>query len=548
MASLLNTGVSALNAFQRVLTTTGHNIANVNTDGYSRQTVDLAARPPDRQGVAFIGNGVEVTGIRRQYDEFLATRYRQYSASQSGLELYSQRVAMVDNLLGDPATGLSAAFQDYFNAVQDVSADPTSLPARQVMLNEAEQLTARFANIDGWLNDMNRQLNSDFGGFATEVSQLAGSLASLNNPIVEAEGSGAPPNDLLDERDRTLDQLASLVSVTTTAQDNGALNVFIGTGQVLVLDGQAARLVAEVDPADPQTRRLLLVSPGSGAGVAVTEQLTGGRIGGLVEFRNEVLEPARDQLGVLAVAFARESNAVHRQGLDLNGDAGLDLFTEPTAPAAVPLNGGAADVALSFADSGGFQATDYRLAYAAAEGWSVTSARTGEKVVLGPGAGTYAYAGLEITIGGAAPADGDAYQIRPFRNAVSEFGVAVSDPRGIAANGTADPAAVGDSGNALALADLQTGRPLLGGTASFSDVYGSLVAEVGTRARESNDSAAVQASLASQADAARQSISGVNLDEEAANLVRFQQAYQAAAQVISVADTLFETLLGTVRR
>lgn len=547
MADLLRTGVSALGAFQRVLTTTGHNIANVNTPGFSRQVVDLGTRPADRFGDGFVGNGVDVQGVRRHYDDFLADRYRGYTASRAGFEIYGERVALIDNLLADPDAGLGTAFQGYFDAMQDVATDPTSVPARQVMLNEAEQLASRFRGLNAWLNDLQREVNIDFDNFTSEVNQLGRTLAGLNARIAEAGGSGQPPNDLLDERDRALDQLSELVQVSTVRQDNGAVNVFVGNGQALVVDGQASQLRAvNATTLGADQRRLQLVGP-SGSAIDVTDQLAGGRLGGLLALRSEVLNPAQDQLGRLAFAFAQQTNTQHRAGMDLDGALGADLFQTAILNAGVVNAGGAATVSLSLVDPAALQATEYRLDFTAADGWFITPASTGVRELLGPGT-SFTRDGLQIDVAGA-PSDGDTHYLRPFRQAASGIAIAVTDPRAVAAaDASAAPDGAGDNRNALALAELQRSRGLGGGTATYADAYGQLVADVGTRARESRDGALVQGRLADQVEAARQAVSGVNLDEEAANLVKFQQAYQAAAQVISVASTLFDTLLGAVRR
>jgi flagellar hook-associated protein 1 FlgK len=547
MANLLSTGVSALTAYQRALTTTGHNIANVNTAGYSRQTVELDAREPERVGNGYLGTGVQTEAVRRNYDNFLADRYRSYTASSSGFSVYSQHVAQIDNLMADPDSGLSGAMQQYFNAVQDVATDPTSIPTRQVMLNEAGQLGDRFRSLNAWLNDLHREVNADFDNVSSEINGLAQSIAEVNGRITEATANGVQPNDLLDERDRLLDQLSELVKVSTVTQDNNAVNVFIGNGQALVINNQASTLRSVVDATLGTDERTLQIVTPDGVGVDVTSQLVGGKLGGLISFRNEVLYPTQDQLGRLAVAVAETTNALHSTGMDLYGGSGNDLFSVADLSGAVYPVVGTATVDLTFVDPAGFEGTEYTLDYTAVDGWAITPADTGQRQVLGFGA-SFTHDGLQIDITGA-PAAGDRYILRPFRQAASAMNVLVTDPRAVAAaDASAAPDGFGDNSNALAMANLQQARTMAGGTATFADAYGELVADVGTRARASQSNAAVHTNLAEQVDASRQAVSGVNLDEEAANLVKFQQAYQAAAQVISVASTLFDTLLGAVRR
>ncbi len=638
MANILNTGVSALNAFKRQLATTGHNIANVNTEGYSRQRVELATLAPQAGSDGFTGSGVNVASIRRSYDGYLVGRVRQYNASQQEYAIYQERAGQVDNVIADAASGLDAMMQGFFASIEDLSADPTSIPARNVVLNRSEVLVDRFRSLDGWLDDLRFQADRDMENFVSEINGLGGAIASVNQRIQAlSAGIKNPPNDLLDERDRLIDKLSQYVKVDTVSQDDGAVNVFIGNGQALVIGDNANRM-SVINNAEASDRKELAISIIGGGTAVVTGQINGGRLGGLLRFRDEVLDPAQDTLGLVAIGLADRFNALHRTGMDLDGDLGGDYFVS-AAPEVLANGANAGSINVGIDNVAGLQPHEYQLVYDGAN-WNLTDLNTGGNVALS-GAGTAASPlladGMAIVIG-TPPAAGDRYRLRPTRNGAAAIDTLVKNTRDIAAadpvrtaaasgnTGTGqigagalitrtgntplatpvtlsydsalgqfnlstggsipyDPATdsgstltvslaglgdfsfrmtgnpangdqfvlagntggVGDNRNAVRLADVQKDALLFGNSATLGDAYGYLVADVGTRTRQAADNADVQAQLLGQAEAARSAVSGVNLDEEAADLVRFQQAYAAAAQVIATANTLFDTLLGAVR-
>ncbi|HKK14254.1 MAG TPA: flagellar hook-associated protein FlgK, partial [Gammaproteobacteria bacterium] len=229
---LLGIATGGLLAFKRALSTTGHNITNVNTDGYSRQRVELATQTPQLSGAGFIGSGVKVTGVTRAYDQFVTDQVRNSNASASGLNVYHQMASQLSNVLGDSSTGLSAGLNSFFNAVQGVANDPTSVPARQVLLGEGQSLVNRFHTLNKQLSDQRTSVNGQLKNAVNDINSLAGSIASLNQSIVNETGKsgGQLPNDLLDQRDQLLKELSSKVAVSTVTQDDGSVNVSIGKG------------------------------------------------------------------------------------------------------------------------------------------------------------------------------------------------------------------------------------------------------------------------------------------------------------------------------
>ena len=638
MADLLNLGTSALLSLQRAISTTGHNIANVGTEGYSRQQANFATLPSQFLGGNYIGTGVTTASIARSYDQFLTSEVRSRTASESGFQAFYELSSRLDGVLADPDVGLTSALDGFFGAVHDAANNPGSLPERQVLLGEAEALASNFHYLDDNFRTLGNELNAKIEASVTEINALAQSIADLNGEVVRAtaRSSGEPPNDLLDTRDQLINELAEMVGVTTVEQSDGGINVMVGKGQPLVVGSTASQLQTAANPFDASQRIVGVASP-SGELVDIGRFLDGGELGATLSFRQRVLDPAINQLGLLAVGIAETFNAQHQLGMDLNGQAGGEFFLPLQASfGAHPGNSGSASLSIDITDAAALTGDDYSLRFNGGQ-WTLRNLTTD---VSQTGAGPFTVDGLTINVGGA-PANGDTFTIQPTRQGASLFSVAIDQPEDFAAASplrsgselsnagdsyignllvtdasglplagqvtlTFNPDALGvgvpgfdlagigggplaydpatqgggalfsvggmefsvsgdpqpgdeltitnniggsgDNRNALVLAGMQTSPILSGGTASYQDTYSRLVADVAVQSKQAKSSAATESALLAQASNARDSVSGVNLDEEAANLIRYQQAYQAAAQMISVADQLFQTLLNATRR
>ncbi|MBL3618076.1 MAG: flagellar hook-associated protein FlgK, partial [gamma proteobacterium endosymbiont of Lamellibrachia anaximandri] len=317
MSGILSIGVSALLSNQQALNTVGHNIANVNTEGYSRQQVDFATRNTGYNTTGWNGSGVQLTGIDRQYDNFLSTSVRRSQSATEELGVYYNSALRLDNLVADSALGMGPAMQDFFDAVQGLADDPSAVPARQLVLAEAESLVDRFHYIDGEIEAVRSRLNDQLDFAVDEVNRLATSIAELNVQVANASNSGlsALPNDLLDQRDHMLDELSKLVDIQVLEQRNGSMNVFIGKGQALVMDTQAATLSAQNSNGDPEQRDLAFTTA-YGTQV-VTDHITGGQLGGLLGFR-ERCQPWRAKRR-LVVPGSREAALLTRRALRQRG-------------------------------------------------------------------------------------------------------------------------------------------------------------------------------------------------------------------------------------
>lgn len=550
--NLLGTAVSGLRVFQQNLAVTGHNISNVDTEGYSRQTVDLATREPFLSGSGFVGSGVTISTITRAYDQFTFDQTISRLSSYSQSNTLSGMAAQIDDLLADENVGLNVSLQEFFDATQTFATSPTSLPAREALISTASILTNKFQDLNERLDFQRNTVNQQITALTEEVSSIAVSIANINNDIVTAQGSsgGQPPNDLLDKRDQLLSDLAEIVSVRTVNNTDGSLNVFIGNGQTLVLGTTPTSLTTTKSEYDLSQLEVGIINGGNE--YTISNQITGGKLAGLLQYREQVLDVAQNNLGRVGIALAEQFNTQHQAGDDLNGNAGGLFFndivnTSPEVFSSVNNNVASGSFTVTITDTNEIKASDYRLSY---DGANFTLLRLSDDAVVDTFNAaslprTVAGEGIELTLAGAVSA-GDSFLIRPVRNAAGDIAVAISDPATIA--GAATGNAAGDNTNALALAKLQNTKGMGASTETFQSAYGRMVSTIGILTKEAETKSDAQKALYDRAQAAQSEISGVNLDEEAANLLKYQQAYQAAAQLVRVADEIFQTLLSAAGR
>ncbi|WP_341325784.1 flagellar hook-associated protein FlgK [Methylotuvimicrobium sp. KM2] len=549
MSGILGTAISGLMAFQRSLDTTSHNIANVNTEGYSRQRTELSTMPAQFSGAGgYMGAGVQVTDITRSYDQFISAQLRSSASGFGEADKLQSMARQVDFIVADDDSGLASSLSAFFKSVNDVAGDPTSIPIRQVMLGEADSLANHFNMMAGQLDSLRNQVNVDMQSMVNEINLLASGIADLNKRIASdiGQSSGSSmPNDLLDGRDLMLQKLAKLTNVSAVDQQDGTVSVFIGQGQSLVLGMNVSPVSLKPSNSEPERQQVFIGDQN------VSKFITGGELAGVMRFRDEILNPAQQQLGLVAAGLSVQFNALHKQGSDLNGDGGLDLFSMGTPEITVIGDdtfpgGGAVSAVFDPATINQLQASDYRLDYI---GGSYSLKRLSDNVNI-PISGTFpeTVGGIEIDVT-TAPTGDASFLIRPTYNAAKNINTEIKDPALIAAaeqvppGGTALP---GDNRNALKLADLESGAFMTGGR-SLTQTYGQLVSQIGVAAHSANVSRSAQEILFNRANQARENLAGVNLDEEAANLIKYQNSYQAAAQAVNVARTVFDTMLNAFR-
>lgn len=541
MTGMLNTSLSALRSYQQALTTTSSNISNANTEGYSRQRVDLQSLQSQRTGIGDIGTGVQVSRIQRYFDQAVTDQLRSTTASFNQQDTVYTLATQLQSLLTDVNTGVDGAISNFFNSLQGVANDPSSLAARRVFLDDAKALTVRFNDLDAQFNSLNTTVNTQIGSAVSDINQLSRRIADLNTSITNT--GAAPSSELLDERDQALVSLNKLIKVSTSPNSDGSVNVYVGNGEPLVFGSTQIEMKQQLGEFNPLEARL------SVGNRDVTDELSGGTLGGSLDFRNNLLRTARSELSMIGYTLATQFNAQNKAGRDLLGDTGGDLFAL-AGPQVVPnsSNGGTGSVALAIdsATAGDLTGQDYLVRIIG--GQPRLFALPGETAVALTGTSPFTVEGLNITVSGT-PAEGDEFLLQPSANVSSQLKLLVTDPARIAAAADdGSPFGRGDNRNALAMVGIETSKILANGTVSLRDQLRGLLSDIAATTRQADVGRQSQSTLLDQATARRDNVSGVNLDEEAANLLRFQQSYQAAAQAIQVANSLFDTLLGAVSR
>jgi flagellar hook-associated protein 1 FlgK len=563
MPGILTIGITGLAAAQSGLVTTSHNIANASVEGYSRQSIVQSSQTGVSSGSGFFGQGTQVETVKRSYNQYLTQQVMSADTKRAQYETYAGQIAQIDDLLADSDVGLSSAMESFFAAVQDVASSPANIASRQSLISAGETLASRFQSIDGRLSEIRDGVEGEIASTVTEINAYAQEIADINQKIVVAEGvAGQPANDLRDQRDQLIVELNRLVRASTIEERDGSVSVFIGSGQSLVIGTIASELAAVPSASDASRYSVALVTP-SGTNVTLPESLLdGGKLGGLLSFRSETLDATQDGLGDIALAVADAFNTQHGLGQDLYGNLGGDFFTF-TSGAGVTSRTAAQDIRVSSAI-----ANDPKLVAAASPVvLSTASTNTGTGAMTGltvddttglPLAGSISIvfdAGTStFNISGATPTSiaydpatqstGASFTLTSPTLSFTISGVpADGDSFTLGANATG----VSDNSNAVALGNLQVSKTMFGGTATFNTAYARIVNDVGNTARKVQVNEKAQTNLLLQAETARQSVAGVNLDEEASNLIRYQQAYQAAARVMQVASTLFDEVLAIGR-
>ncbi|MGK0500307.1 MAG: flagellar hook-associated protein 1 FlgK [Oceanicoccus sp.] len=652
--SLLSIGVSGLDVSQTLLKVTGNNIVNANNPAYSRQRADLGTIPEQFVGVGYLGSGATVQDIDRVVDQFLINQIYLDSSAYNNLNSFTRNIEQIDSLLAGEASGLGPGINGFFSAIETAAQDPTSMPARQLVLSNSEGLVERFNTLYDRVLQQNLAVNDQLSALTDQITSLAEGIANLNADISEqlARGVGSQPNSSLDDRDELIRKLSELISVQVTEDNSGMANVFIGSGQNLVVGTRANTIGVEASTRDPGDVEITFTSMG-GVTQAITDFMTGGKVGGLLDFRHEVIDLGLNSMGRIAISLATTINEQNQKGVDLEGNLGGLIFKDiSSVPQVIPNS--ANDVATpttviaTISDISQLTTSDYALSFSSATDYSIFRESDGSVITgtLGALPETVTIDGLDITISGA-PDDGDRFSIRPTRfgantiavdirrsqelafaspiltNAdigntgtgiifpgevvdvfngsgayVAEFatpgqlsppillrfssatnydvinsatGVTIAaanafipgivntitfgsptayqieidgapdagDEFTIDYNGTG----ISDNRNAVALGALRISGELEGGSLNFEDAYGRLLEQIGARTAQVQISRDAAESLLAQTQSNRDSVSGVSMEEEAANLIQFEQAYNASAQVINVARQIFDTLL-----
>ncbi|MGM3277833.1 flagellar hook-associated protein FlgK [Ralstonia sp. 24A2] len=638
--SLLNIGATGLQVANINLQVTGNNIANANTPGYSRQEAVQTENIPLYAGVGYLGQGANVTTVKRIYDQFLTAQVQSGQAATSSADQLNSLVSGLSQYMSDSNSGLSSALTSFFNSADGLTSNPSSTTARQVFLNAAAGLQSRFNSIAGQLTSLSGQVNTQVQTQISSVNSVAQQIAGLNDQISKAEAStGQPANDLRDQRDQLVQTLNKSIKASVVQTGDGQYNIYVGNGQALVQGNQSYQLAAVPSQYDPTQLSVGYKSP-AGTVTIDDSQLGGGALGGLMDFRRNTLIPAQNSLGKLAAAVSADVNAQNSLGMDANGKMGANLFSVAgPVVAASSNNTGSATVTASITNANAGQGYDYQIKYQGGA-YTVSHYPDGSASVTVTSWPT-TIDGITMNVSGTMNS-GDSFLVRPTANAASSMQTLTTDYHNVAAatpvvlnqgsnnTGSATVSSIGvnsayagspltspvnltyssavggslsgfpasgvtvsvngtnttytggtapytqgatysfngvqltlsgtpanndtftisantanstDGGNASALAKLRNATLLDGGTTSIGSSWNNLVTKVGVQANTASSNLTSQKALLASSTQQQQSVSGVSLDDEAMNLMKYQQAYQASAKVMQTANTLFDSLL-----
>ena len=562
LSSLMNLGTRAMFASQAQIQTTGHNIANASVEGYSRQEVSLTTAQGMYTGAGYYGRGVDVQTVERSVNEYLTNEASLARSASSSDETRLSLLQRMEKSFGTGEAGIGYVANQFLQGFSDVAAKPDDLSARQVVLSRAGDLASLFRSTADQLTDLQAATKEDVQNTVKSVNELATKIASVNAQLAGYQGASHTPNDLLDKRDALISELSQHVEVTRVEQDDGSMNLFIGGSQSLVLGANAYQLEALDDPTDTSKVRVAINVDGSQRELGA-DNLGGGALHGLISFQDDDLNAALSQLNKLAQGLADAVNERQSFGLDLQGQAGQPLFSTTAGMAAqsIKLSGiGAKDLAAAnpvVASAGATAAARTALPGEIATSNTGTASISSVVVNAAPNADpTYASAlTLVFTddagsyklvsnddLGGAPVQTGtwSAGQSIDYNGYQLQLSGVPKAKDSFTVEKTTTPAA--SNGNALAFVSLTTATIIDGAT--FTNAFASTIADVGVRVQSAERASDVSATIADQAAQNLSSETGVNLDEEAARLLQYQQSYQAAAKVLQVAQKVFDTVLG----
>ena len=484
--SLLNIGMSGLSASQSSLMTTGNNIANADTAGYSRQQTVQGTKASNQFGNVYIGSGTTLADVRRVYNSYLDAQLQTTTSLNSDAAAYAGQISPLDALLSDNSTGIDGALTKFFASVQNVNAKPGDDASRQLLLSDAQALSNRFNSVSAQLTAQNASINGNLANMAEQVNNLAATVANLNQKISEVSKAGGMPNDLLDARNETVRQLSTFTGAQVIERD-GNLDVYLGSGQPLVMGGTASTLQVVPSLADP-SRMGIQLNRGSST-VDITSVMTGGEMGGLLRYRSTVLDPAMNELGRVALVVADQMNSLQAQGIDKNGAFGSNLFNSINSAAqmanrsvaTVGNSAGSGNFDVSIEDSGKLTLNDYKVTFTSGTNYTV------QRLPEGTSMGAFSTLttpppvidGFSLKLGGGTAATGDTFKITPTRNAAANIKTEMTDAKRLAIAAPLSAAiAPGGSGT---LTISSSGQPTLTTQFDISDTATTTILQNGMK-------------------------------------------------------------------
>lgn len=554
--NLYGLGLSALNAAQNNLTTTGHNISNADVEGYNRQTVLMQTRGAKATGAGYIGRGVQAVTVQRAYDSFLHNQLVQAQSKGAALVTYGNEISQLNDLFADRTVGISPAIQKFFDSVNAVASTPADPAARQEMIGRADSLATQLNEANRFIDNQRSDINTQLDTTVSQINSYIERIDDMNQQITKARASGTgnhAPNDLLDQREQLVSELNQLVDVKVLEQD-GNFSITLGSGQIL-LGGPTIYPLESGPSANDPTRNVIKSTSGFENGKPILNEVSdlsfkGGTLGGLLQYRSDTLDQAQNSLGRLAVSIAVSFNEVQEGGYDLQGEKGEPFFKVSLSdPVASSTNSSNAQISLKtdgVTPVDKLTGLDYEIKYEGNDYYARTlpNGKFSTDPLSKPEA---KLGGLTLKLPTNA-ADGDTWSFNPTRNSADSFKVEITDPAKIAAstegkdlNGVA---ATANGDNALKMAQLQNKKTMGEGSMNFNDAYSQIVNRVAVNSQQNSTAAKAQVNLIQQNYAAQQAVSGVDLNEEYLNLERYTDQFRAASRMIDVASSLFDTILG----
>ena len=668
LLGLLNIGQSSLSVAQQALDVVGHNVANVNTPGYSRQEAVLTEQSPVDGSPGQVGTGVQVTQIRRIVDSFINQQLTSSNSALGQLNISNDQLSQIQNLFGDSNNqGIGTQLTDFFSSLQDVASSPSDVTPRSVLLAKAGFLTSGFNQVADELSARRSSVNDQVKQTVTEINDLTKQVADLNSQIVSVEMTGQNANDLRDQRDQAINDLSQRVGITVLDGGNGAVSVYVGRGQAVVENNLSHNLVA-VQSLDNGGMVNVQYDMGNNKSSDISSLISGGQLRGLLNIRDTVIPGLQNSFDKLSASLVNEVNQIHRQGYGLDGSTGLDFFSPLTVTTHDnTTNSGSATLA-----SGAITANslltlqDYEIKFSTPTNYSIVNTTTGATIkgnytgtvvpaptvdtpvnittgmndtlaitvdgtasgtitltgAASPGqsytsgatlaaelqnkinadatlsaagksvaatydtttnrftitsnsstatsainvtggtaqatlgfstgtstaaSGTYSAPqtftvdGIQVTLSGTAAAN-DVFSFNSYSDMAKSISMSLTNASQVAASSTR-AGVPGNNDNVMALVALQTKAVSTLGSTTFSDTYRTAATGVGTAAQSAAGNLSAQTIMNEQLNSVRAQSSGVSIDEEMVNVLKYQRAYEAASRLIVATDEMLQTLM-----
>ena len=540
--NVMNNALSGVNAAQGGLSVISNNLANAGVGYYHRQSAVFGENPGTMTPNGYFGNGTYFSHVRREFDEFVNAQYSQARARSGDYEAFVKNSNKIDDLLTNDIEDISSNIGNFFTALDATSSDASDKTLVDVFLGQANALVSQFKDADRRLQEMERDVNQQIENKVKDINVYAEKIAGLNQQISRVRSvSGSEPNDLLDVRDRLVNEVNSLIGVKVIEQ-NGNYNVTFANGLPLVTGEKANRLEAVPSAKDDSRLSIGFVGANGQAREISDDAFRGGELSGILRSRKDVIDPTYQQLNKLALVFATKFNEVHSQGFDANGKTGENFFDIGKGNVVSnTYNNGTAEFDVSYTDVSKVTGSNYEMRFDGSE-WNVTRLPAGTNVTVdSTTAGSLKFDGIELKIGGGVPQTGDTFVVKSVNGVINGMNTLISDASSFASAGSKD-SGPGDNENVKEMVKLQD-KKLVDGGSTFSDFYASLVNDVGSKTKQAQIDAETQNKMTESFYQQEQAISGVNMNEESIQMQKIQQFFNANAQVLKTVDDLFDALM-----